>query len=148
MDIQAWMIWLALAALCIIGEIFTASFFLLWFGIGAGFACLLALLGLSTGWQWLSFIVVSGVLFGISRRFADRITKKQPEGIGADRVIGKQGVVLKEIDNAENTGSVRIEKEEWKAESDTGEKIPEGASVVVVRPEGAHLIVKKKAEGE
>ena len=148
MNIEAWMIWLALAALCIIGEIFTASFFLLWFGIGAGVSCILALMGLGSVWQWLSFIIVSGILFIISRKFAERITKKQPDGIGADRAIGKKGIVLETIDNVSSTGRVRLEKEEWKANSEAGETIPEGNTVVVIRLEGAHLIVKKTEEGE
>ena len=141
-----WWIWMILAAICIIGEIFTAGFFLLWFGIGALVAGLLALLGLGAGWQWAAFVVVSGVLFVVSRRFAERFTKKQPPGIGADRFIGKRGIVLEEIDNAKNTGRVRIDKEEWRADSDTGEKIPAGTHIEVVRLEGTHVVVRPLGE--
>jgi membrane protein implicated in regulation of membrane protease activity len=138
-----------LAAICIVGEIFTAGFFLFWFGIGALVAGILALLGAGTGWQWAAFVVVSGVLFVISRRFAERFTKKQPPGIGADRFIGKLGVVLEEIDNAKNTGRVRIDKEEWRADSDTGNTIAEGQRVEVTRLDGTHVVVKPfKEESE
>ena len=44
MEVKAWMIWMIFAAVFIVGEMFTAGFFLLWFGIGAGVAGLLALL--------------------------------------------------------------------------------------------------------
>ena len=148
MEFHVWMLWLGLAALCIIGEIFTAGFFLLWFGIGAGVACLMAVLGVGIVWQWIGFILVSGVLFAISRKFAERITKKQPQGIGADRAIGKRGIVLEEIDNAKNTGRVRVEKEEWNADSKTGEVIKTNTRVVVTHVEGAHLIVQKDEEGD
>jgi membrane protein implicated in regulation of membrane protease activity len=147
MDIKIWWIWFGFAALCIIGEIFTAGFFLLWFGIGAGVAGVLALLGLSGAWQWGSFILISAVLFLVSRRFAERFTKEQPPGIGADRTIGKQGVVLEEIDNAKNAGRVRLDKEEWNADSDTGEVIPVGEKVIVTRLDGTHLVVKTFKEG-
>jgi len=148
MTVNIWWVWMVIAALFVIGEIFTAGFFLLWFGIGAAVAGILALLGLGAGWQWGTFIVVSGVLFGVSRRFAERFTKKQPPGIGADRFVGKQGVVLEEIDNVKNTGRVRIDKEEWRADSDTGEVIPVGKMVRVARLDGTHLVVETLKEGE
>jgi membrane protein implicated in regulation of membrane protease activity len=148
MPVNMWWIWMAIAALFIIGEIFTMGFFLFWVGIGAAIAGILALLGFGVGWQWLSFIVVSGVLFAVSRKFAERFTKKQPPGIGADRFISKKGVVMEEIDNIKNTGRVRIGKEEWRADGDTDEVIPAGKTVEVTRVEGTHLVVRVLKEGE
>lgn len=142
MGIQIWIIWMVLAAIFIIGEIFTAGFFLLCFGVGALVAGLLAALGLSVGWQLGAFAVVSGILFVVSRRFAEKLSKKQPPGIGADRFIEQDGIVLEEIDNIQNTGRVRLKKEEWRAESDTGEIIPPGERVSVIRMDGTHLVVK------
>jgi membrane protein implicated in regulation of membrane protease activity len=138
---NVWWIWMILAAVFVIAEVFTAGFFILWFGVGAAVAGVLALLGLGPAWQWGAFVAVSGVLFAGSRRFAERFTKKQPPGIGADRFIGKKGLVLEEIDDIKNTGRVRLDKEEWRAESDIDEVIPEGTRVEVVRIEGTHLIV-------
>lgn len=146
MGIQIWWIWLIIAAVFVIGEIFTAGFFLLWFGIGALLAGIVALVGLGSAWQWGIFVVVSLVLFLVSRRFAERFTKKQPPGIGADRFVGKQGIVLEEIDNDQNTGRIRVEKDEWRADSETGEVIPVGTRIEVVRVEGAHAMVKTVKE--
>ncbi len=148
MIIKIWWIWMALAAVFVVGEMFTAGFFLLWFGVGAAAAGLLALLGLSFPWQLGAFVVVSGVLLAVSRRFADRFSKKQPPGIGADRFIGLKGLVLEEIDNANNTGRVRLQKEEWRADSDGDVVIPVGARVEVVRLDGTHLVVKRIEEKE
>jgi membrane protein implicated in regulation of membrane protease activity len=142
MAIKIWWIWMIIAAIFVVGEIFTAGFFLLWFGVGAAVAGVLAILGLSFGWQLAAFAVVSLVLFASSRRFAERFSKKQPPGIGADRFIGKQGVVLEDIDNVKNVGRVRLDKEEWRADSETGEAIPAGTQVEVVRLDGTHLVVK------
>lgn len=146
MIIKIWWIWMALAAVFVVGEMFTAGFFLLWFGVGAAAAGAFALLGLSFPWQLAAFVVVSGVMLAVSRRFADRFSKKQPPGIGADRFIGLKGLVLEEIDNATNTGQVRLQKEEWRADSATGEVIPVGARVEVVRLDGTHLVVKRIEE--
>lgn len=148
MEFEIWWIWMAIAALFIVGEIFTQGFFLFWFGIGAAVAGVLALFGLSFGWQLGAFVVVSGVLFVVSRRFAEKFSKKQPPGIGADRFVGLEGIVLHEIDNTLNTGRVRVEKDEWRADSETGETIPQGTRVVVTRLDGTHLVVRIKKEEE
>ena len=148
MTLGVWLIWIGIAAVFIIGEIFTMGFFLLWFGIGAAVAGVLAMFGLGGSWQWGAFAIVSGVLFVLSRRFAERFTRKQPPGIGADRFVDKKGVVLEEVDNVKNTGRIRIGKEEWRAESDTGEVIPAGETVEIIRLVGVHMVVKISKEGE
>jgi membrane protein implicated in regulation of membrane protease activity len=148
MGIKIWWIWMAIAAFFVIAEIFTMGFALLWFGIGAAVAGILALIGFGLGWQLASFIVVSGILFAVSRRFAERFTKKQPPGVGADRFVQKKGVVIEEINNIKNTGRVRIGKDEWRADSDADEVIPEGKIVEVTSVDGTHLVVKISKEGE
>ncbi len=142
MEIKVWMIWMIFAAIMIIGEIFTVGFFILWFGIGAIVAGILAILGTGAVPQWTAFVLVSGVLLVGSRRFANKITKPQPPGIGADRFVGKTGMVLEQIDNMKNTGRVRLGAEEWRAQSETEEIIPPESQVLVVQTSGTHLIVK------
>ena len=142
MEFQIWWLWMGLAAVFLVGEIFTEGFFLLWFGIAAALAGTLAIFGVAPAWQWAAFVVASGLLLAVSRRFAERFTHKQPPGIGDDRLIGKRGVVLDEIDNIQNAGKVRIDKEEWRAESETDENIQPGAHVEVVRLEGTHAVVR------
>ena len=142
MEFQIWWLWFGLAAVFIIGEIFTEGFFLLWFGVGAAISGVLALLGVGAAIQWAVFVVVSGVLLAVSRRFADRFTHAQPPGIGADRLIGRRGIVLEAIDNIQNVGKVRIDKEEWRAESVDESGIKSGARIEVVRLDGTHAVVR------
>ena len=143
-----WILWMIFAAICIVGEIFTMGFFIFWFGIGAAIAGVVALLGGGPVIQWATFIVVSGVLFVLSRKFSEKFTKKQPPGIGADRFIGKEGIVIEEINNDLNTGRVRLKKEEWRADSKTGDIIRVGEKVAVVNMDGTTLIVEVKKGGE
>ncbi|MBN1756594.1 NfeD family protein [bacterium] len=148
MKLELWWIWMVFAAVFVIGEMFTAGFFLLWFGIGAAVAGILALAGLGAGWQWAAFIVISGILFGVSRKFAEKFTRKQPPGIGADRFLGKKGLVLKDIDNLQNKGQVRLDKEEWRAESEDGQIIKAGDIVEIIKVDGTHLVVKPISKGD
>lgn len=147
MEVEVWQLWMIVAAIFVIGEMLTAGFFLFWFGVGAIVAGALAFLGFGSGVQWAGFIGVSILLFALSRRFAEKFTQEQPPGIGADRLIGKTGIVLEDIDNLKNTGKVRIDKDEWRADSSTGEVIGKDKRVKVVRLEGTHVVVEAIKEG-
>jgi len=139
---EIWWVWMALAAIFLIGEIFTAGFFLIFLSVGAAAAGILALLDVSRVGQFIVFIVVSGILFVFGRRFADRVTEKQPPGIGADRFVDQEGIVLETIDNSNNTGSVRIGQDEWRAISETGELLQEGTHIKVTQIDGTRAMVK------
>ncbi len=141
-DFKIGLLWMFLAAVFIIGEIFTAGFFLLWFGIAAAIGGLLAFLGLSIGWQLGVFVFVSGVLLIFSRRFAEKVSKKSSSYVGAERLIGKKGIVIEEINPAQNKGFVRVEQEKWRAKNGDSKSIPKGKKVKVIKMEGAHLIVE------
>ncbi len=135
-------VWLVVAIIFFIGEMFTVGFFLMWFGFGALIAAILAFLGFTDEvTQWAVFLVVSGGLVLFTRTFANKITKKAPMEVAVDALIGERARVVETIDPEANKGRVRVKKEEWRAESD--ELIPEGAAVEVVRVEGTHLVVKK-----
>ena len=143
MEFDLWWIWIIVGVLLIIGEIFTAGFFLIWFGIAAIIAGIIAFFELDVVWQGLAFVIISAILLAGTRRLAERFTKKQPPGIGADRFINQTGIVLEEINNDKNTGRIRVQKDQWRAESLEGDIIAEGSKVLVVKIEGTRLVVKK-----
>ena len=140
---EVWLMWLILAAVLMIGEVFSAGFFLFWFSIGAAAAGLTALMGANEIIQLIVFVVVSGVLFLTGKKFAKRVTKEQPPGIGADRFASGTGVVLEEINPLVNTGKIRLNQESWRAESENGEIVPVGVAVKVLRIDGTRAIVQK-----
>ncbi len=79
-------LWIILAGVFLIGEIFTAGFFLLWFGVAAGVTAIVSIFGVATTWQLVTFVVLSLGLLMISRPFADKVSGEQPAGIGANRL--------------------------------------------------------------
>jgi membrane protein implicated in regulation of membrane protease activity len=145
---EMWWIWIAMAAVLLIAEIFTAGFFLLWFSIGAAAAGILAMLGVGTTAQLIVFILLSGILFVFGRRFAKMVTVNQPPGIGADRFIGQSGYVIEEIDNIAGKGRVKTGTDEWRAMSENGEIIVVNTLIEIIRIDGTKAIVKPfKKEG-
>ncbi len=145
MAILHWL-WAGLAVIFLVGEIFTAGFFLACFSVGAVVAAVLAFLDVGFAWQLGAFVVISAVAVVLSRPFAERITGEQTVGVGSDRVLGKRAVVLEEIDPARGTGRVRVDREEWRAEAIVGGPIAVGEWVEVVDIDGTHLRVKRQTE--
>ncbi len=140
-------VWVVLAVVFLVGEIFTAGFFLACFAVGATAAAVLAVLGVRLPWQLAAFVFLSAAAVAGSRRFAERVTGSQPVGVAADRVLGKRAVVLEAIDPLTGTGRVRVEREEWRAEAEDGGSVPAGAEVEVLAVEGAHLVVRWRGRG-
>lgn len=145
-NILIWL-WAGAALLFFIAEIFTAGFFLVCFGIGAVAAAILAAFGIDILWQFVAFIGVSALSVVLIRPFANRIGSHSHNAVGIDRVVGKQAVVLEEINPLLASGRVRVEREEWRADSADGETIPKDEVVEVVRVSGTRLFVKRSSAG-
>lgn len=145
MDIWFW-IWVVLAAVLLVAEIFTAGFFMLPFGVAAAIAAVLNFFGMPLVWQFVSFIAISVVLFISLRRFADRITHEPPVKTGANRLVGKTGLVVEEIVPNTHTGQIRIEREDWRADAPGHPTLAVGTHVTVTAVEGSHLVVVPAAE--
>ena len=135
-------VWLVVAIIFFIGEMFTVGFFLLWFGIAAVFAAISAFFGIADEiTQWAIFLITSAVLVLLTRPFAKRITKKAPREATVDALIGKKAMVIETIDSSKSTGIIKLKGDEWRAEAD--EVIPVGEKVEIVSIEGTHAVVKK-----
>lgn len=140
-QVLTWL-WIVIAILFFVGEIFTAGFVLMCFGVGALLAAAAGFAGFGLVWQLAVFIVGSVIAVLLSRPFARQVSGAGEQPVAIGRVIGQQGLVLKEINPRTGTGLVRIGTEEWRAESATGEVIPAGATVEVLGVEGVRLRVR------
>jgi membrane protein implicated in regulation of membrane protease activity len=141
LQILAW-VWIVLAIVFLVTEIFTTGFFIAIFGVGALLAGIAAFLGLGVVGQLVVFVLSSAFGLIVIRPFAERVSSKGSQGMAIDRVIGKRAVVLETIDPMANTGMVRMETEEWRAESVDNIVIPKGSVVEVVGVEGVRLQVR------
>jgi membrane protein implicated in regulation of membrane protease activity len=137
-------IWLIAAVLFAAGEIVTTGFFLLPFAIGAGVAAVLGFADVDVGIQWVSFLATSTVVFLAMRPLAKRLNDSLPaEGIGSRRLIGQMATVLQGIPaGVGGVGLIRVDREEWRAESAAAEEIPEGIPVRIADVRGTHAIVE------
>jgi inner membrane protein len=144
-----WYIWLILAAIFIVAEMFTTGFVLLWFGIGALVAALLALTGLvGLPLQILTFLAVSVALTIASRTIFERFLLRGSPGrelkTGVDTLPGRIGVVVEASKGSMQEGAVRVFGSTWRAFPSHGEEpLKDGEQVQVERVEGATVYVRR-----
>lgn len=135
-------IWLIVLAVMIVVEIMTMGLTSIWFAGGALVAALLSALKLPWYIQVAAFLVVSGVLLYFTRPIAMKYFNKNRTKTNVEALIGKQAIVIKEINNIEGTGQVRVGSMEWSAKSASVPTIAVGEVVMVEAVEGVKLIVK------
>ena len=92
------------------------------------------------------FLVVSGVLLAVVAPWARKASRVNPVATNADRHIGRQALVTEEIDNLKESGAIRLDGVIWTARSESGEVIPEGATITVKRIAGAKAYVERATE--
>ena len=139
---EIYIVWLITALILLIVEIFTVSFGVVCFSLGAVFAALGAYLGLSVLWQLLIFSVVSFIAFAFIRPFVVKFLLKKKDEVltNADAIVGRLAVVTEEINPDKNTGRVKIDVDDWKAEA--SEIIAVGEKVEVIGRDSIILKVK------
>ncbi|MBW7884617.1 MAG: NfeD family protein [Caldilineaceae bacterium] len=135
-------VWVALALIFLIAELFTTGFFLICFGVGAAASAVLAFFNVDPFVQLFAFIVISGVAVLLTRPIARRFNERGQNFVGSDRVLGQTAIVLTPINPAEGSGMVRVKTEEWRAISESGQPIPKDVIVEVLRIDGTRLVVR------
>ena len=141
MDYLQW-IWVFLALLCFFVEVFAPGKRFLLLGIGAAVAALLAFLGITVVWQVVAFAVVAAIGILAAQFTTRRATGSAETVYGIDRVIGKEAIVIVAIDPKTAQGRVRVERDQWPADSESGQPIADGATVQVLAVRGERVLVR------
>lgn len=140
---EIWHYWTIVALLLFVVELFTQGFAVICISIGAAGGAVAAASGLSFEMQLVVFAIVT--LFAIAgvRPLLKRMfhTDQEKVATNASAMIGRRGKVCVAIE--EDGGRVMIDGVDWKAQSLSGETIPEGALVEVVAIDSVILTVKQ-----
>lgn len=145
-DTWRW-IWLVAAAVFALGELAVpGSFFMISFAAGAVIAAIASFLGADVALGWILFVAGTGLslllLVPLGRRWNRDDDVGPTTRVGADRWAGQRAVVTGGIPaGVHATGLVRVEREEWRAESIDSRAVAVGTEVRVVRVDGTRLVV-------
>jgi len=139
-------IWMSVGILMLIVEIFTADFLFATMGISCLIASIPAFMGAGIVAQVVVFSISAVIMFVSVRPFAKKLIqgKNHAKELGLNTLVGKTGVVAEEIVNSEDRGQVKINGDLWRAYSESGENIEQGAHVVVKRSESITLFVERR----
>lgn len=138
---MAWVVWLILAVVLGVAEVLTLTLALGLLAAAALVAAVVAGVGGGLLLQILAFTLTGAVGLLVIRPIARRQLKTpQLSREGTDALIGRTGVVLKEVTGAQ--GLIKLAGDEWSARSfDDTHVIPEGAAVEVMEIDGARAVV-------
>jgi membrane protein implicated in regulation of membrane protease activity len=136
-----WVVWLIVAVVLAVGEVFTLGFFLGPVAVAAALAAVVAALGLGAEAQLATFLVGSLATLLVVRPVARRHLRTPARlRTGAAALVGSPAVVLERVDR--HGGSVRLRGEVWSARAfDDDRAIDPGAEVEVMEIDGATAVV-------
>lgn len=144
---NATVFWLAALVIFIVIEIATLGLTTIWFAGGALCAALAAMIGAPIYVQILIFLVVSLILLIFTRPIAVKYFNKDRVRTNVESMVGKQAIVVSEIDNLQGIGQVTVGGMEWSARStDDNIQIGVGKVVQVFAIQGVKLIVEERIE--
>ena len=143
---EIWQIWVVVALVLIIIEIFTSGFAIACLSVG----CLLAAIGagieLSLAWQFGLFALGTFLGFIFVRPFVLKLMNKNADknnvATNMDNLIGRKAVVTEKIEK-DGYGRVKIDGDDWKARMDDDEEAEVGEKVTIVSNESIILTVIK-----
>lgn len=137
-------VWLAVLIILIVIEIFTLGLTTIWFAGGALAAIIVAVLGGSVLVQAVVAIIVSALLLYFTRPVAVKYFNKDRERTNAESLIGKQAIVINEINNLQGIGQVTIGGMEWSARNIVEDRPIKTGEVVIIRGiNGVKLLVER-----
>ena len=136
-----WSFWLIVAGIFLIMEIATEGFLIFWLGIGALLAMATSFITTNLVLQTVIFVVSSAILIPLTKPLTDKFINKKTVPTNTYSLIGKQGIVIADINSLEATGLVKVNGETWSAKSDSGEPISKDTQIEVLSIDGVKLIV-------
>nr|WP_319488178.1 NfeD family protein [uncultured Caproiciproducens sp.] len=133
--------WLAVIIVAAVVEGSTAQLVSIWFVAGGVGALIADLCGAELWVQTLVFVAVTAFTLIVTRPFVKKLMNFKKEETNAGRYIGKNGIVITEINNTLGVGQVKVLGSIWSARSADSSIIKIGENVLIKSIEGVKLIV-------
>lgn len=147
LDVNMTVVWLVILVILVVIELITMGLTTIWFAGGALAAALISIPGTPLALQILIFLIVSGLLLYFTRPVAVKYFNRDRIRTNVESMIGRQAIVISEINNLEGIGQVNTGGMEWSARSSYHNVVlPAGTVVTVLGVDGVKLIVEERKE--
>lgn len=142
--VEMMIFWIVVLIVAIAIELATLGLTTIWFAGGALIAAAAAAFSFPIWLQILLFLVVSLLLMAFTRPIAVKYFNKDRVRTNVESMVGRQAIVISEIDNLQGIGQVTVGGQEWSARSEDDKIHMEVGTVVdVVAVNGVKLVVRK-----
>lgn len=135
-----WQIWLIISGIFFVLEIVTVGFLVFWFGVGAIITAIVSIFTDNIIIQTSVFVVSSTLLLFLTKPLVKKLSRTDKVQTNAYSVIGKTGIVTKEINSKKGIGQIKVGSEIWTAKSNSS--ILEGTEVIIKEIDGVKAIVE------
>lgn len=138
---MAALIWILAAVGLAVAELFTTSFFLIMFALGAVAAAAAAALDAPVSVQAIIFVIVSLIAtLGVRPVLRRHFGRDAGEPTPVAEIAGSEAIVLERVDD--RAGMIKIDGEYWQARAlESGQVIEPGERVHVVEIKGVTAMV-------
>ena len=142
---SAWHIWVIIALVFVIVEMFTVGFAVMCISFGCLFGAGAAALDWNLEWQLLAFAISTAVAFLTIRPVVCKLlyNKDREVKTNTDALIGRRAIVSERIEGELHPGRVKVDGDDWKAISLESEPIEVGEAVEITAINSIIVTVKK-----
>lgn len=137
-----WQVWLIASGVFLIAEVFTVSFLVFWLSIGALLAMLVSFFTSNLIIQMTVFVISSGLLIFATKPLVNKLAKKDIVPTNVYSIIGKNAIVVEDIDWNTGKGQIKVDGEIWSAKTQEQLSIPKGSEVEIESINGVKAYVK------
>lgn len=138
-----WLFWLIAAGIFFVVEMATVGFLVFWLGIGALITMLSSFFIEDILIQIVIFVISSILLILLTKPLVNKFLNKGASiATNSYSIIGKNGIVLKDINPIQGTGQVKVNGEVWSAKTENEEIIPKDSEVNIIKIDGVKVVVK------
>lgn len=146
-DLSMTVVWLVILVVLVVIELLTMGLTTIWFAGGALIAAIASIFGAPLLLQIVLFLIVSAVLLFFTRPIAVKYFNKDRVRTNAESLVGRQAIVISEVDNLQGIGQVSVGGMEWSAKTkEDGVTLPVGTVVTILAINGVKLIVEERKE--
>lgn len=142
---EVWHIWVIIALVFVIVEMFTTGFAVMCISFGCLFGAAASALDWDIKYQLLAFAVGTVLAFMTVRPLVYKFFYKKGLEVktNAEALVGRRAIVTERIEGELNAGRVKVDGDDWKAVSLDAEPIEVGAAVEITAINSVILTVKR-----
>ena len=146
-DLNMTVFWLVVLVVLVVIELLTMGLTTVWFAGGALMATIASLFNAPLALQVILFLLASAILLFFTRPLAVKYFNKDRVRTNAESLVGRQAIVISEIDNLQGIGQVNVGGMEWSARTRVdGVTLPVGTVATVLAINGVKLVVEERKE--